>query len=195
MIYFIFSCSQDSPCYCIHFLLWTKWSIVITWVWYCQTNLSFYGNRYFCAVISGHTQWRTVSFWRPGQEVKLGTLLPDPPCPPPKKKSRPRTNLGHFQKWKGKKKFLLYIYKALYAFPELILNFSIICGHTDLAYHQAASLPVVCHFRQSGEVINLVAWHCLALGLPSAATGACAVVQILPSKGQCREWQASLKAT
>ena len=55
-------------------------------------------------------------------------------------------------------------------------------------------LYAVCHCRQSSGVINLLARGCLPLSLPSAASGACAVVQNSPSKRQCSERQASLKA-
>ena len=64
-------------------------------------------------------------------------------------------------------------------------------------YHRAASLPrlsAVCRCGQSGGVIDLLARYCLPLGLPSAASGTCAVVQKSPSKRQCGERQASLKA-
>ena len=46
---------------------------------------------------------------------------------------------------------------------------------------------------QSGQVIDSLLWSCLMLGLPSATSDACAVVQI-SSKRQCGKRQASLKA-
>ena len=55
------------------------------------------------------------------------------------------------------------------------------------------SLYVICCGGQSGKVIDLLARRCLPLGHPSAASGACAVVQISSSKQQCGKWQASLK--
>ena len=47
---------------------------------------------------------------------------------------------------------------------------------------------------QSGKVIDWLAWRCFPPGLPSVASDACAVVQISPSKRQCGEQQANLKA-
>ena len=55
-------------------------------------------------------------------------------------------------------------------------------------------LSAICRGRQSGKVIDLLARCCSPLGLPSAASGACAIVQKSPSKRQCGEQQASLKA-
>ena len=46
-------------------------------------------------------------------------------------------------------------------------------------------LCAVCRCGQSGGVIDLLARRCLPLGLPSAASSACAVVQKSPSKQQC----------
>ena len=74
-------------------------------------------------------------------------------------------------------------------------------GHAALALSPSGIAPelntiqlsVICHSGQSGKVINLLARRCLPLGHPSAASGACAVVQKSPSKRQCGEWQASLK--
>ena len=40
------------------------------------------------------------------------------------------------------------------------------------------------HGGQSGKVIDLLAWRCLPLGHPSAASGVCAVEQISSSKRQ-----------
>ena len=69
-------------------------------------------------------------------------------------------------------------------------------------YHRAASLPswiqlsAICRGGQSGKVIDLY-WQdvaCLPLGHPSAASGACAVVQISSSKQQCGKRQARRKA-
>ena len=75
-------------------------------------------------------------------------------------------------------------------------------GHTALSLSPSGIAPelnriqlsAVCQCGQSGKVIDLLARHCLPLGLPSAASGACAVVQKSPSKRQCSERQASLKA-
>ena len=75
-------------------------------------------------------------------------------------------------------------------------------GHAALAFSlrgialklNRSQLCVICRCGHSGENINWLAWHCLPLGLPSAASGACAVEQISPSKRQCGERQASLKA-
>ena len=39
-------------------------------------------------------------------------------------------------------------------------------------------LSAICSGGQSGKVIDLLAWRCLPLGHPSAASGACAVEQI-----------------
>ena len=71
-------------------------------------------------------------------------------------------------------------------------------------YHRAASLPNWIEFNclRSAAVgkaarlsINwLINWRCLPLGHPSAASGACAVVQISSSKRQCGKRQVSLKA-
>ena len=44
-------------------------------------------------------------------------------------------------------------------------------------------LYAICHGRQSGKVIDLLARRCLPLGHPSAASGTCAVVQISSSCG------------
>ena len=54
-------------------------------------------------------------------------------------------------------------------------------------------LSAICRGGQSGKVIDLLAWHCLPLGHPSAASGACAVEQISSSKRQCGKRQVSLK--
>ena len=54
-------------------------------------------------------------------------------------------------------------------------------------------LSAICRGGQSGKVIDLLAWRCLPLGHPSAASGTCAVVQIPSSKRQCGKQQASLK--
>ena len=64
-------------------------------------------------------------------------------------------------------------------------------------------LSAICRGGQSGKVIDLLAWRCLPLGHPSAASGACAVEQISSgacaveqissSKRQCGKWQVSLK--
>ena len=78
-------------------------------------------------------------------------------------------------------------------------------GHAALALSPNGIAPVlnkiqlsaICRGGQSGKVIDLLAWRCLPLGHPSAASGACAVVQKSPSK---RQWgkppqrQAILKA-
>ena len=55
-------------------------------------------------------------------------------------------------------------------------------------------LSAICRCGQSGKVIDLLAWRCLPLGHPSAASGACAVEQISSSKRQCSKRQVSLKA-
>ena len=52
-----------------------------------------------------------------------------------------------------------------------------------------SQLYAKCRSRQSGKVIDLLARRCLLLGQPSAASGACAVVQISSSKRQCGERQ------
>ena len=54
-------------------------------------------------------------------------------------------------------------------------------------------LSAICRSGQSGKVIDLLAWRCLPLGHPSAASGACAVEQISSSKRQCGKRQVSLK--
>ena len=54
-------------------------------------------------------------------------------------------------------------------------------------------LSAICCGGQSGKVIDLLAWRCLPLGHPSAASGACAFEQILSSKRQCGKRQVSLK--
>ena len=56
-------------------------------------------------------------------------------------------------------------------------------------------LSAICRGGQSGKVIDLLAWRCLPLGHPSAASGACAVEQISSSKRQCGKRQVSLKPT
>ena len=72
-------------------------------------------------------------------------------------------------------------------------------------YHRAASLPSWIEFNclrsaAVGKAARLsinwldAAWRCLPLGHPSAASGACAVVQISSSKRQCGKRQVSLKA-
>ena len=75
-------------------------------------------------------------------------------------------------------------------------------GHAALALSPSGIAPelnriqlsVVCRGGQSGKDIDLLARRCLPLGHPSAASGACAFVQISSSKRQCGEQQASLKA-
>ena len=54
-------------------------------------------------------------------------------------------------------------------------------------------LSAICRGGQSSKVIDLLAWRCLPLGHPSAASGACAVEQISSSKRQCGKRQVSLK--
>ena len=54
-------------------------------------------------------------------------------------------------------------------------------------------LSAICRGGQSGKVIDLLAWRCLPLGHPSAASGACAVELITSSKRQCGKRQVSLK--
>ena len=46
-------------------------------------------------------------------------------------------------------------------------------------------LSAICRGGQSGKVIDLLAWRCLPLGHPSAASDACAVELISSSKRQC----------
>ena len=74
-------------------------------------------------------------------------------------------------------------------------------GHVALALSPSGIAPelkriqlsAICRVGQSGKVIDLLARHCLPLGHPSAASGACAVEQISLSKRQCGKRQASLK--
>ena len=74
-------------------------------------------------------------------------------------------------------------------------------GNAALAFHRAAIAPelnriqlsAICRGGQSGKVIDLLAWRCLPLGHPSAASGACAVELISSSKRQCGKRQVSLK--
>ena len=54
-------------------------------------------------------------------------------------------------------------------------------------------LSVIYRDGQSGKVIDLLAWRCLPLGHPSAASDACAVELISSSKRQCGKRQVSLK--
>ena len=61
----------------------------------------------------------------------------------------------------------------------------------DLNWSQ---LYAICRGGQSGKVIDLLARRWLPLGHPSAASGACAVIQISSSKRQSGKRQASLKA-
>ena len=75
-------------------------------------------------------------------------------------------------------------------------------GHVALALSPSGiaselnriQLLAICCSGQSSEVMDLLARCCLPLGHPSAASGACTVVQISSSKRQCGERQASLKA-
>ena len=70
-------------------------------------------------------------------------------------------------------------------------------------YHRAASLPSWIEFNclrsaavgKAARLSILLAWRCLPLGHPSAASGACAVEQISSSKWQCSKRQVSLKPT
>ena len=57
-----------------------------------------------------------------------------------------------------------------------------------------SQLCAICRGGQSGKVIDLLARRYLPLGRFSAASDACAVVQISSSKRQCGERQASLKS-
>ena len=74
-------------------------------------------------------------------------------------------------------------------------------GNAALAFHRAAIAPelnriqlsAICRSGQSGKVIDLLAWRCLPLGHPSAASDACAVELISSSKRQCGKRQVSLK--
>ena len=75
------------------------------------------------------------------------------------------------------------------AMPALALSRSSIAPELN-----RIQLSAICHGGQSGKVIDLLARRCLPLGHPSAASGACAVVQISSSKRQYSERQASLKA-
>ena len=52
-----------------------------------------------------------------------------------------------------------------------------------------SQLSAICHFGQSGGVINELAWCCLLLGLPSVANGACAVLQISSLMWQAASWK------
>ena len=61
-------------------------------------------------------------------------------------------------------------------------------GHGALAFSPSGIAPelnriqlsAICRGGQSGKVIDLLAWCCLPLGHPSAASGACAVIQNSP---------------
>ena len=74
-------------------------------------------------------------------------------------------------------------------------------GNATLAFHRVAIAPklnriqlsAICRGGQSGKVIDLLAWRCLPLGHPSAASDACAVELISSSKRQCGKRQVSLK--
>ena len=74
-------------------------------------------------------------------------------------------------------------------------------GNTALALSPSGIAPelnriqlsAICRGGQSGKVIDLLAWRCLPLGHPSAASGPCAVEQISSSKRQCGKRQVSLK--
>ena len=74
-------------------------------------------------------------------------------------------------------------------------------GNAALAFHRAAIAPelnriqlsAICCGGQSGKVIDLLAWRCLPLGHPSAASDDCAVELISLSKRQCGKRQVSLK--
>ena len=57
-----------------------------------------------------------------------------------------------------------------------------------------SQLSAIYRCGQSDENIDWLVRRCLPLGLLSAASGACAVVQISPLERQCGERQASLKA-
>ena len=52
-------------------------------------------------------------------------------------------------------------------------------------------LSAICRGGKSGKVIDLFARRCLPLGHPSAASGACAVVQISSSKRRAASWSES----
>ena len=75
-------------------------------------------------------------------------------------------------------------------------------GETALAFSPRGIAPklnrcqlyAVYRCGQNGENIDWSVKRCLPLGLLSAASGACAVVQISSSKRQCDERQVSLKA-
>ena len=73
-------------------------------------------------------------------------------------------------------------------------------SHTALAFSPSGitlkrnQLSAICCFGQSSQVIDWLVWCCVPLVLPSVASGDCAIVQTSPSKQQCGEQQASLKA-
>ena len=61
-------------------------------------------------------QWRTVVFWRPGQEVESAPLFLNFFFPQKNSKMvDPKLNFSHFQKWKAKKKKKK---KKSYIFPK-----------------------------------------------------------------------------
>ena len=64
-------------------------------------------------------------------------------------------------------------------------------GNAALALSPSGIAPELNRIQLSA--IGLLAWRCLPLGHPSAASGACAVVQISSLKRQCGKWQVSLK--
>ena len=74
---------------------------------------------------------------------------------------------------------------ALFGYAALALSPSGIAPELN-----RIQLSVICRDGQSGKVIDQLARPCLPLGHPSAASGACAVVQII----KAAMWQASLKA-
>ena len=82
-----------------------------------------------------------------------------------------------------------------------VFRVAALSGKAALAFHRAAIAPelnriqlsVICRGGQSGKVIDLLAWRCLPLGHPSAASDACAVELISSSKRQCGKRQVSLK--
>ena len=68
-------------------------------------------------------------------------------------------------------------------FGRLKLNAALALSPSGIAPElNRIQLSAICRGGQSGSVIDLLARRCLPLGHPSAASDACAVVQILSSK-------------
>ena len=89
----------------------------------------------------------------------------------------------------------LRVFNATYAYLLMMQS----CTpplHSNIRLQSSTHTGPICPCGQSGGFIDFLARHCLMpLGLPSAASGACAVVQKSPSKRQCGERQASLKSS